>query len=649
MMNLSSPSEEARRQLFDKGQSVCHHKPPQVTTYQTFNTFEAPAISASSPVRCSLGEKDRPAGWQNLLEKRLQKGPLSPTAGFNNKKKSTSTPRAKVVNVSVKDNATVEQKANEAYRKKKNVKDELKRQSALAAAAAAAASSPEYIANLTLQMKATEKKVAAKKENMKRSTSVESLEKVVKPSIPTQHPAMPEPRPSQFQSAPIQQEPQVITQKSKEKVFFPDQQQAADLYYEPSPMCRLRNQAPSRCVTTLLKRYQDLSPKVTKDVMIQDAKEDEQKLESIEVYHVANNENDGDMQNTTNKPKKVKVKKNKIFQPPADSIVGSILTKSNNAKLMVEACNNEDGSVSSKTNLLQFRNRDFGNTKRSLLTMVDPRIEIEKSMREQPCLTNTDQSAESSSSSCCSSVELKKTNDRRRADVIQNHKSNVGSTLKSIGIDITSRKVAKKSSPSITATAPKPKKKKGSLRTIISSQRNIDLHRRDVYEAVRARRCFLLQTRRGIAVPTVRKVSYQRYSFLERQRLGILQTGLIKHDDVDNSSSNTVVSIYSTSSSYCDEMLAQAKELRKARQSLAKQLGTPLESISSESDSTVMTIHSLSAVVKRRKARLTSNMDEIERTGSGETEATTASAKRSKAMEKIRRNKVKALQRENEC
>jgi uncharacterized protein YfkK (UPF0435 family) len=373
--------------------------------------------------------------------------------------------------------------------------------------------------------------------------------------------------------------------------------------------------------------------------MIQDAKEDEQKLESIEVYHVANNENDGDMQNTTNKPKKVKVKKNKIFQPPADSIVGSILTKSNNAKLMVEACNNEDGSVSSKTNLLQFRNRDFGNTKRSLLTMVDPRIEIEKSMREQPCLTNTDLSAESSSSS----VELKKTNDRRRADVIQNHKSNVGSTLKSIGIDITSRKVAKKSSPSITATAPKPKKKKGSLRTIISSQRNIDLHRRDVYEAVRARRCFLLQTRRGIAMPTVRKVSYQRYSFLERQRLGILQTGLIKHDDVDNSSSNTVVSIYSTSSSYCDEMLAQAKELRKARQSLAKQLGTPLESISSESDSTVMTIHSLSSVVKRRKARLTSNMDEIERTGSGETEATTAS------MEKIRRNKVKALQRENEC
>lgn len=42
-------------------------------------------------------------------------------------------------------------------------------------------------------------------------------------------------------------------------------------------------------------------------------------------------------------------------------------------------------------------------------------------------------------------------------------------------------------------------------------------------------------------------------------------------------------------------------------------------------------------------------MDEIERTGCGETEATTASAKRSKAMEKIRRNKVKALQRENEC
>jgi hypothetical protein len=178
---------------------------------------------------------------------------------------------------------------------------------------------------------------------------------------------------------------------------------------------------------------------------------------------------------------------------------------------------------------------------------------------------------------------------------------------------------------------------------------------------MRTKRCLLVQARRGVAEHTVRKVSYQRYSFLERKRRGILKSGLIKTHNKENSSSNTVVSIDSTSSSYCEEMLAHAKELRKARLSLVKQLGAPLienpsiESVSNEEVPSVQAAENnyemVSQVVKRRKSRLTlsklNNDVSIGMTLSSESQTTTASTKRSRAMEKVRRNKLKALQRDS--
>jgi hypothetical protein len=674
-MNLNL-SDETRRQLFGKSKanrSSKHLLSPPTTTFQSLNTddvLETPAILASSPVRCSLGKKDRPAGWQNLLERRLQKGSLSSITMTAVNKKSVVVPNSSRVNI--KANAlTVAEKANAAHKKKKNIKDEIKRQSALAAAAAAAASSPEYIHTLNEQMKASE---------MKRSSLVRNAP--IQPSCSPRNAFIPKKsQPKQRVSLDATSNISMDEEQFEVTLYNrrastgssvksnPMNQQKEDLYYEPSPMCRLRTTPvdSGKSGGIVLRRFQDLSgEKIINQV---DVKVKSDKINNSGMNQDANDENGGDACNQkkaveTANENGAKSKKSgkKVFQSAAASIVDGILAKSagnefsegGSSKLlpMMQTSNDKESVVPKAQSLLGFRNKDFGNTQRSLLSTKDPRIEIEKSLLKEKV------QVENVNIPTTKSIEVSPK--QRRADRIQNHKCNVGSTLKSIGIELNKPIVPRmhKEMPLTTST---PNKKKATLRNFISSKRRTNRQHKRLYKTMRTKRCLLVQARRGVAEPTVRKVSYQRYSFLERKRRGILKSGLIKTRNKENSSSNTVVSIDSTSSSYCEEMLAHAKELRKARLSLVKQLGAPLienpsiESVSNEEVPSVQAAENnyemVSQVVKRRKSRLTlsklNNDVSIGMTLSSESQTTTASTKRSRAMEKVRRNKLKALQRDS--
>ena len=330
----------------------------------------------------------------------------------------------------------------------------------------------------------------------------------------------------------------------------------------------------------------------------------------------------------------------KPLQAAANTLVESMLHKSNKHKslLRLQTSDSNDSLVSRDRSLTGLKNRHFGKTERSLLTLKDPRMELQKSLsREAPKnMTNKTKKAAPKY--------------HRRADIIEHHRCNVGSTLKSIGIEPNKHVLSKKVHPKMTSRTPTPKKKRRALSTIMTSpKKQINTHRRKVYEAIRTKRSLDVQIRRGVATPQVRKVSYQRYSFLERKRLGILKSGLIKSQDFDNCSSNTVVSIDSTSSSYCDEMLAHVRELRKTRLSLPRKLGV-VPIIEGNSHSINHNSYNLATqVVKRRKARVSLANAQIERTWSADSQMTSASDKRRKAMVKIRKNKMKALGLEPEC
>ena len=768
-----------------------HHRPnkprilPPVTTYQGLDSearMEAPPLSVSTPVRCSLGEKSRPEGFRNLLDKRLQKGPLTPvtvttTTSTTVNQCTVAPPKsttAATVSTNAKPTLTVQEKANKAYKKKKNIKDELKRQSSLAAAAAAAASSPIYIAQLTQQMKATDEKQRNNKEkrqNTSQTTNAPTMMTTAAYATPPMQRsilgAIPLPRhkvtpPNQAvvphgrsdnYFAPIQhrrsaEEEEKLTidttgrkcnqiqhrqHQQQQRQLFPPQQQTpsskADLYYEPSPMSRLRttvrSKSPARPRATsslnnyLYRNAHQENGERKGNIMHQEAKDDENDGDERNgvVHQEVNNVSDGDVRNqdmdnnnvdqevnngnvedesnrnggdssksvssgqTTvengvemtysmtnqdmndencgdenNKPAIreklfIKLEKDeKPLQAAATTLVESMLFKSKNHKslLRLQTSDSNDSLVSKPQSLSGLKNRDFGKTKRSLLMLKDPRIELQKSLSKQ--------------SQKSTAKKTKKTAPKyhRRADMIQHHRSNVGSTLKSIGIEPKKHALSKKAQKKISPRATAPKKKRRALSTIMASpKKQINNHRRKVYEAIQAKRSLLVQARRGIATPRTREVTYQRYSFLERKRLGILESGLIKSQDFDNCSSNTVVSVDSTSSSYCDEMLAQVRELRKARLSLSnKKLRIPIiEGISEENANRKSTITAQSPtfnssyelatqVVKRRNARVSLA---IERTWSTESQLTSASDKRRKAMHKIRRNKMKALGLEPEC
>lgn len=560
---------------------------------------------------------------------------------------------------------TVSPKANGVYKTRRNVKDELKRQATLAAEAAAVASSPEYIANLTLQMKASEKRQTIRNKEKKMSGSLDTVTGAAKLVTPTEQRAKPCPMTTIGYSTLNVKESQEVEEvdriASTGQAASPPQQkprQKSDLYYEQSPMCRLRNistapRAPAQYQHLRQNRNQNVNDSVCQDIQ-KNCGDISDTIESV-VCQEANDENCSHVHNISVKnsekvngsEKSAEQSEKPALTTAAVDIVGNILTRSinvpnDNNKLLTVQTSNSMESAKAQNNLLGFINRDFGNTERSLLTLSDPRTKIEQSL-----------SRESQFASNSATMN-------RRADRIENHRSNVGSTLKSVGIaldlnrPIASVNTKKASSTSIITT--KPKKKRPTLSTIISPKRDTNCHRREVYEMLRTKRCLQLQSRRGVAVPRVGKVSYQCYSFLERQRRGILETGLIKSCDVVASSGNTVVSMDSASSSYCDEMLAHAYELRKARLTF-KKLSTPLTRFASSESTTNASCTSgnsemVAQVVKRRKARLSTKLSTdlgIGRTMSSDTEATSASAKRRRAMEKIRRNKVKALQREADC
>ena len=68
---------------------------------------------------------------------------------------------------------------------------------------------------------------------------------------------------------------------------------------------------------------------------------------------------------------------------------------------------------------------------------------------------------------------------------------------------------------------------------VTSASDNKDTNQK-CYDAIQIKRSLDVQTTRGAATPQVRKVSNQSYSFLERKRLGILKSGLIKSQDFDD-------------------------------------------------------------------------------------------------------------------
>lgn len=698
MMSLSSLSEDTRRRQLFGNKSKHSRRPtalsPAITTFQsldenTTSLADAPPISASTPVRCSLGEKDRPAGWQKLLKGRLQKGPLTP--GISNRMSASDAYGSASTQLSNASNQTIAQKANATYKKKKNVKDELKRQSSLAAEAVAAASSPEYIANLTLQMKASEKQMKEAKEMNKRGslTSFANASKVLvsqqfvdniaspanqRSSLGTMH------RPNNITT--IQEEShgiELINRRSSAGYKLSLLQQKphlqSEVYHEASPLCRLRNKSSAPRETPSLKCYQYFSqndaPIPNQGVIASACQGNDENCGDVRNTIQESDENSDDAHNMkiniSNQLMKSMPNADKgnkpILQSAVASIGGTDLTRSakSNESKKSSTVHNSSCTKSAKThNLLGFKNRDFGSKQHSLLSLTDPRIEIEKYMSRESQFSS--ENCVRVRNKCEEGSKTPHLTEQRRADRILNHRSNVGSTLKSVGIDVNKPKIySKVIKMPLNTTTSKPPKKKNTLHTIISPKRITftGAHRRKIYETVRTKRCLAVQARRGITLPQVRKVSYQRYSFLGRQRRQMLglESGLIRCCGVETSSNNTVISMDSCSSSYCDEMLAQARELRKARLSLLAKsannesfLGST--ALTNQTASSGNSDEMVNLVVKRRKARLSSKLENdivIGRTVSTETEGTSASIKRRKAMDKIRRNKIKAIQREADC
>eukprot|EP00956_Cyclotella_meneghiniana_P014149 scaffold21051_cov58-Cyclotella_meneghiniana.AAC.6 len=668
-------------------------KPPALD----INTnVDLPPVSASSPIRCSPGGKDRPPGWRNLVDKRLQKGPLSPITSLTVNKSVQSG--AKTNDKYSSSSKCVADKANAAYKKKKkHVTDELKRQSSLSATAYAVASSPKYIADLNEQMKAIE---------MKRTSSLTSLPQTAPSPKQNELSAQSrfvrayeatESRSSLAANITIENAevkvaigPRRTSTGSSGHKFFPTiQQQLSDesTYHEPSPMCRLRNNNTESnnhhvVANTSLMRYQDLTDenviqKVHKDVhvisnlKVQDANvmrngklEGPSVTRKAKINHQSSVFGDGMVQKDASvmssgeKHNSVcgvyvtstgdlnegidEVKNTQRTKEEQSPVLAASAMVSNRYKSVTQKSNGDVNAFVPIQNLLAFKNRDFGKTGRSLLTETDPRIEIKK------CLSGIKTKIKKSRKVVLKTI--------RRADKIQGHSSNVGSTLKSIGIDLEKPMVYSRATKKELPKPPGSAKKKKNLSTIIGMSYEYhlpDSHRRQVYEYVRGERCILLQRRRGVAVPQVREVSYQRYSFLERKRRGILVSGLLfeSQDDMQSCSENTVFSLDSISSSYCAEMLAQAKELRNARLTLGKPMS--IESISSSNPaithkSTHCGYELVQQMVKQRKARLSDKLngdDAIGKIVSSESSENTSStsAKRQRAMDKIRRNKMMDL------
>jgi hypothetical protein len=191
---------------------------------------------------------------------------------------------------------------------------------------------------------------------------------------------------------------------------------------------------------------------------------------------------------------------------------------------------------------------------------------------------------------------------------------NVGSTLKSIGIDTEKKAPARKAAePVQPASKTTLKKKPVSTAEVSSFDRSRKSHREEVYETVRRRRCLLLQARRGVVSPSVRSRSYERYSFLEKKRLQKLGQslddphGTIRRNG-GSSSSSSVLTTQSNASGNSYEMMAQAVKRRKARLALAKQHQevdiAPTLSHDSQSSSTSEKRRKALALINRDKMRL---------------------------------------------
>jgi hypothetical protein len=250
--------------------------------------------------------------------------------------------------------------------------------------------------------------------------------------------------------------------------------------------------------------------------------------------------------------------------------------------------------------LLGFMNQDFGNSKRSLLTTSN-------------LLSTPQRDVESKTSVAVkmpASAVVNKSVYQRRDDRIKQHRRNVGSTLKSIGIVTEKKAPARKAVENVPPTSKTAPNKIPVSTASISSNGSKRSHREEVYETVRRRRCLLLQARRGVVSPSFGSRSYQHYSFLEKKRLQTLGKSV---DDLQatnrntrSSSSFTELTIHGNSSVNSYEMMAQAVKRRKARLALAKQhqdLVIP-STLSNDSQGS-------SASEKRRKALALINRDKM--------------------------------------
>lgn len=615
-MNISGISDETRRQLFGKGKQAKKMKPslaPVATTFQSLNgkDIEIPDISASTPVRCSVGEKDRPAGWQNLLERRLQKGPLSPiTSSAVNKDRKTVTASGALGTTSSA--LLLAEKANAAYRQKKSsskttIQEELKRQSTLAAGATIGASLDWHISQTksksskkappspskpvpssksksaqrptlpskvappsqrnttksntnqlsSLPRAAEPQKVTTPKQDLSPST-MRLIEKYATPSKEKEG-TQQIPNPS-FE--PIQQEEKKQSrtnvskpteQESKRNNFLQAQdaaqhQQSSDLFHERSPMCRLRSNSPARSVM----RYQDIDSISSKD------------NQGIEVvYQISSDESK---------------KRDKLVMS------SSISTLNPSLENKVQSTVSTTGMRSVK-NVLGFA-KDFEKTGQILLTDTKASLVAASNSVTKPSPNYMEKKTCSLTSNKVGTVAVKQSvfksatlakkaacqsppKQQRRTDTINHHKRLT--TLKSIGIDFEKtyliRKSAKKApaNVSICKSSSSPPIRTNSVSCRTSK-------REELYETVRRRRCLILQARRGVVAPTSKKPAYQRYCFLERQRLKQLgkytEVPQLKKNPSTESSA-TVATMRSCCSNNNHEMMAQAVKRRKARMTLA--------------------------------------------------------------------------------
>lgn len=574
-MNLSGISDETRRQLFGKGKDARRLSMPNknkapvlsppITTFQSLDEngiVEVPEISASTPVRCSLGEKDRPAGWQNLLERRLQKGPLSPITTLTVNKNG----KAVAKNGEMSGALSTSEKATMAYRQKKlhyetskslttpaKVKNDLKRQSSLAAAAAA--SPPGYIANPKEPLHSTGSSPSKTSNEGKRLSSLaraasppntkplthdiaaSTMKLINKYASPKAEGTVPQ-RLTDYQST-----------TRAENLHKTQPEPKSDLYFEPSPMCRLRSKSPPTNPNSRTTRNQHSNP---------------------------NNENLGSNNNSL------------VLKSAASAMLENRLQNVTSATAL----------HNTKT-LLGFLNQDFGNSKRSLLTTSNVLSTPQRDMESKKSVPMKTPAFD----------EANKSAYQRRDDRIKQHRRNVGSTLKSIGIDTEKKAPARKAVENVQPTS-KPAPKKVPVSTAnVSSNGSKRSHREEVYETVRRRRCLLLQARRGVLSPSVSSRSYQHYSFLEKERLKTLGKSVDdpqarKSRSTGSSSSFTEITTHGNSSVNSYEMMAQAVKRRKARLALAKQhqdLVIP-STLSNDSQGS-------SASEKRRKALALINRD----------------------------------------